>query len=662
MPLGPLRRLAAASIGIGLAWAAPAPLAEAALQPDGAPVLAGVARDALGAALSGVEILVLSDRPQAGPVALGTTGPDGRFAIAGLPRGTYRVAAVKEGYLASLSRVNTFWGTALEVVLRPLPREVDPGVDRILDGPEWILRLPRRSLLREVDLVSVLAPAGEVPAAETSTPTRVPASLQGELVHRVALADLDGRAAEGSVEGTETRMELASLVGTRANLRVQGERESLAAGAGYGEFSGGARQRASAFSVDVSLDAGANSSLDVNAFYADRTLALETGTSTAGPGERHGHRAWGYDATWATQLDAASRLAVQMDYVDQAIAVRGLDALAETLGGSTNRALGAETSYEALAGDDHLVRLGVRAQVVDLALPLVRGGTSVLGVPGAAGWSVAVDVEDAWSPWAGATVVYGLGVQQTFDDRGSTWVVPRLGGAWSGESVRLRGVVSYHGVARGEETGSDLLGASTPAPIDHPVGYEIELESPVPGGVTVLAGYRDRPMLPVALGLRPRADETEFYVTNGDAAERRAFLSIDRAGSAAAVSFKLEAGDARGLVAESGVVGLPYRLLADREIEFRAATAAIRAQRTGTTVALRVVRVEESGGEPFPAAPSLRRYVDAEFLQDLVRFGALDATCRLIVAARMATGGESERDRTLLALERRVSAGLALAF
>lgn len=661
MPLGPLRRLAAASIGIGLAWAAPAPLAQAALQQDGAPVLAGVARDALGAALSGVEILVLSDRPQAGPVALGTTGPDGRFAIPGLPRGTYRVAAMKEGYLASLSRVNTFWGGALEVVLRPLPREVDPGADQVLDRPEWMLRLPRRSLLREIDLASVLSAAGEVPAAEPPAPARVPASLQGELVHRVALADLDGRAAEGSVEGTETRMELASLVGTRANLRVQGERESLAADSGFGEFSGGARQRASAFSVDVSLDAGANSSLDVNAFYADRTLALETGTSTAGPGERHGHRAWGYDATWATQLDAASRLAVQMDYVDQAIAVRGLDALAETLGGSTNRALGAETAYEALAGDDHLVRLGVRAQVVNLALPLVRGGSSVLGVPGAAGWSVAVDVEDAWSPWAAATVVYGLGVQQTFDDTGSTWVVPRIGGAWSGESVRVRGVVSYHGVAGGE-VGSELLGTSAPASIDRPVGYEIELESPAPGGVTVLAGYRDRPMLPVALGLRPRADETEFFVTNGDASERRAFLSIDRAGTAAAVSVKLEAGHARGLVAESGVVGLPYRLLADREIEFRAATAAIRAQRTGTTIALRVVRVEESGAEPFPAAPSLRRYVDAEFLQDLVRFGALDATCRLIVAARMATGGESERDRTLLALERRVSAGLALAF
>ena len=62
------------------------------------PELAGTVRNAVGTLLQDVEVLVLRERGP-DPIATVRTDPTGRFLVADLPLGTYRVMAVKDGVL-----------------------------------------------------------------------------------------------------------------------------------------------------------------------------------------------------------------------------------------------------------------------------------------------------------------------------------------------------------------------------------------------------------------------------------------------------------------------------------------------------------------------------------------------------------------------------------
>src|SRR5512143_2529641 len=126
--MGSSRRIAAALVCAVLAGGLAILPSTAASAPTSA--LGGVVRDALGRALGGVEVLVLNDR-STDTVAAAVTDEAGRFRVADLPSGLYRVAALKPGYLATVTRANTFLRSSVDVVLRPVPRPGEPGADSV---------------------------------------------------------------------------------------------------------------------------------------------------------------------------------------------------------------------------------------------------------------------------------------------------------------------------------------------------------------------------------------------------------------------------------------------------------------------------------------------------------------------------------------------------
>jgi hypothetical protein len=622
-----------------------------------ATMITGIARDTAGSVLADVDIFLVPDPPGSAPAASVRTDGEGRFSVTGLREGAYRLAALKDGYLANWTRVHTAVRSTLDVILRPLPQPGEAGAEKVLESRSWVLRVPRRSVLRDIGQEVLAADASPHGGARSRV---IPDALQAELMHRVAVAGF-GEAGGGlPLEGAETRMQIASLVGDWANIRLEGMRETYASNDGAGSDRIGARQQRGALAMDVTVESGSHSSVDVTAFYQHANVES---VSTAELPSRNAQRSWGYDATWATQLDAASRLAVQLDYVDQTIA---FDRPSEGTGNS-NRSIGAETAYEVLAGDAHLVRVGLRAQRVDLALPLVRAGdhTNVyLGISGAAGWSAAIDLEDAWSIAGPTTVIYGMAVRQTLDETNATLVVPRAGAAWTGSRLQVRGVVSYH-ARPGANAPQGPHGGPGGTRLEDPLGLEFRVDAPFGSGWTVAADYFDLPIRETEMGLREGGGSDEYFLTNGNVSDRRARVTLERPGIFGSFSIRFTEGRAEGLVADRMAWGSPFHFLTERELRYRAGAAAIAFPRSGTGLAIEYVEIAERTAGVADAPYVVRDYLDAEFRQDLVRLAFLDARCRLVVSARLAPHARGEDERTeqaLVALQERLSAGVAVTF
>ncbi|MDQ7008485.1 MAG: carboxypeptidase-like regulatory domain-containing protein [Acidobacteriota bacterium] len=147
-PVGPSRsgrRFLRVALIVLLLGAAPV------LAVGGAPrgrVLRGVAVDPAGHRLAGVEIVLTSERAgtrtDSGPLTV-RSDAKGRFALAGLTPGSYRIVAVKGGYSVLVGKVDTLVRDFLEIILQPSGPPAPPGSRP--RGSAWALRLPQRDRL-----------------------------------------------------------------------------------------------------------------------------------------------------------------------------------------------------------------------------------------------------------------------------------------------------------------------------------------------------------------------------------------------------------------------------------------------------------------------------------------------------------------------------------
>lgn len=665
---------------------------------DQASALSGVARDAVGRVLSGVEILVLADGRAGAVVTSVVTDDHGRFRIPDLPPGLYRLAAIKPGYLAQVSRVNTFLKTSFDLVLRPVPRPGEPGSENVAPDLSWMLRVPKRSLLHDTDPEDILREAAvvasslhrriDVPAALAAVAG--PGGIDGEVRHLVALSSRAGEGgSNGPVVGGETSMRLSSPIGPRGSIRLAGRKESLEAEGRMGLGLSPGRRDDASVSVGFNYDTGPDESIEMSAYWSERDLRYASGVpdvaEEGGGLSREGHRSWGYDATWTKQLDAASRVAVQFGYVDASLEVPA-DSLAAVDGAASlrtnvsNRSVGAEGVYEGLAGDAHQVRVGVQARMLDLALPWVRSGneTTFLGLPGAAGLSLRIDAQDAWGLTPGFTAVYGLGVQQALEGREATLVVPRAGGVWNLDRVQVGVGVAYHSVVRwGGTPVADpvLLQAEDAFEPARPWGYSASVEVPALGSLRVRGEYRFEPVRE-ADGLREQ-DRVSVYrpmfASGSRASDRRASLSVEHGTARAKAFAEVVSGRAEGLLSQASASDLPVLWLAERALEYRSGKVGARFAPTGTDVSLEYRRFEEGAVEGVPASPVepiVSGYYELLFGQQVARFRSVGASCRVVVAARVSRAAkgaaddsaEAERMRTIAALNRRLSAGVLVTF
>ena len=626
--------------------------------------LSGTARDPLGRALAGVEVLVLREIVGAPPVAVTHTGSDGRFVVADLPRSVYRIAAIKDGYGTFLGRVSTVFRSTVDLVLQPLPGE------DLADGHEWILRAPGRSLLRETGAVAVLAErAGR--GGPTATASRVPAGLQGRVDHLVALgATLPGGGAGqarslSQLQGGETRMSVGSQIGQRGNLELRGRRDSMDGTYVDDGQSWTARQQASGVVLDFSYDTSLDAQLDVRAFYDSRDGQLGGEATSLAGAARSMQRSWGYDASWSKQLDAASRLAVQMAYLDASLAApwAGADEVGPPW---SSRALGAHGTYEARLGSDHQVRVGMSARSSDLSLPFVMTGDEavVLGVAGLpdVGWGLRLDAQDAWSLSGPLTLVYGLGIEHDVAGRQPGLVVGRAGGSWSGHDLRVDLAMTYH-----EEIGAAWGRRPLPG---GGVGWEGSFEAPLPLGLTVTGEVLSTPSHDegaVATTFDGRSDRP-LFLSDGNAALEQRRLRLQRQQGKATTFVQVAQGRVVGVLTPLLPLDLLVQVLDDRRLDFLAATIGLRVAPWGTDVVAEYRRIEDMPALGGPLSEGSHEYVELRLAQDLLRIRG--SSWRLLLAARSAAEdrapasgpGGGAAVPVVAALERWLGAGVSVSF
>jgi len=648
------RRLLASLVVLALATGTVA----AATAPSITSSLSGVTRDDVGRAIAGVEVVVLSNTVEGSALGRAVSNAQGRFVLAAIAPGVYRIAAIKPGYLASIGRVNTLLRGSVDLVLRPIPAPGEPGAEKVAPDLSWVLRLPPRSVLQELGASSTLEDkeSGGVRAFAA----RVQDKLTGQVDHVVALGSwrTDDEGGSSSLEGAETRMRLGGSIGERGNITVTGARGSLD---GASQASAPAVSRdAGSVGVDVSYDTSDDASLAMSAYYARGNV--EVGGSTESPkGGRQNQRSWGYDARWQKQMDASSQLAVDVGYHDASLVVDGLQSLPwDATQDGTNRALAAQGTYEAPAADHHLMRLGVRAHRLDQSSPDVRfvRAASPSLLDGTSGWSVLLDGEDRWAPDGSFSMAYGVSVRQGIDGPLGTTVTPRVAASWTGRKLSARGEVSYLSSFGPESTDAA------------PLGYDVRVEAPLSPTVRGIASASYVPLLADRWEGGPGV-QAGLFVTDGRASDQMISLGVERVAASGTLSLHVAQGRADGALAPSIDDGLPFVILGDRSFDYDAVRFGTKVARAGSSVAVEYRAMRESAVLPEGASPGTAlKTVAVEFAQDLVRLGGGRATCRLLLAARTAfdvedaaAGGiEAGEARRFAALQQRINAGISLAF
>jgi hypothetical protein len=632
--------------------------------------LSGVVRDNLGIAVEGAEVLVLAPEGHVGDALLSSvSGASGRFVVGSIAPGVYRVAAIKTGYIAALGRVNTVLHSSVELVLRPVPKPGEPGTRDVLPDLSWTLRVPTRSILRELDPPAIVA--SRETSAVRAFASRVEDAVRGEVDHVFAVGSWRPGSVgpSSSLAGNETRMRLASALGERGAIQVRGRHGSLDSSSSAGSATAAGRG-ASDVDLDLSYDTSVDENLAMRAFYSAGDLHVDDRPGVSGSGARESQRSFGYDATWRKQVDGFSRVAVQVGFEGASLeAGRGVaSGWDPSQGDAWNRGIGAEGSYEDLVADRHLVRLGVRAQRLSLDAPTARVGRDNGGIAwtGAAGWNLLIDSEDQWSLAGPLALTYGLAARPGLDGSYPAALTPRVGGTLTSGRLEARLAVSY--VAEVGAAGTTDAPGRSAGP--SPYGYDLELKTRLDSASTLRGIASYVPCRSNAWGGQdPAQDAESLYVSDGFASDRFVAVDFERVAPSATVGVRLTRGRAEGVLAPA-LIEAPVVVLSDGVVAYDAARITVKAPRAGSTISLgyRATsdRTAAAGAVP---AESLRT-VDMEFAQDLVRFAAGRASCRLLVTARTALSGSGDDvldadagdARSFAAEHKRIGAGVSLAF
>lgn len=657
---------------------------------DAGPI-SGIIRDPVGSALSNVEVFFVRAPDGKEPVATVTTDPVGRYVVSDLLPGVYRVAAVKQGYGLYLGRINTAMRSTLDVVLHPLPEPGEPGFEAIAKGASWTLRVPRRSAWHETSAESLRAAKFETTGTKDDA-ILLDEILNGRVEQVFALAAPQFEAGDGGTYGSETRMEIASLVGENARLRFGGYHASYEDAGDDDAIVPRTNHDATAVNLGVAYDTGREMSFDVQAFYAQRgyDVALHSGEAY-GDAVQHASQSWGYDAAWTTRLDTSSVLALKMDYRDATLdlpsPVDGVAGEAMPNALTRNLAIGAGGTYETVPHPEHQVRVGFQARFVDMPSTTLRGAAPT-GAPvlesSEVGWNLHIEADDAWHISAPFTVLYGMGYRHVLADRESAVAVPRVGGSWAHGRVSMRAVVSYH-LAEVRETGlredpNAALETPIETPLDAPLspagfyetgwGYEAIVETALPAGFRLQGGTSYTPIQNAPIGYRPGAEASvsqPLYLSSGNASVQETAATLRHVSRSLSGYLQYARGAIQGTVASVLPYQTPYHTLGQSEIEYISGRVGVRVPSSGTDVQMEFRRtheqVEDSLGDPLA-----QEQIELRLLQNLLRMHR-GQTWRLLLAVQTAS---LVRDAEAIAARpellatpdslQRINAGISVAF
>ena len=637
------------------------------LHAAGPPPVSGTVRDSLGNLLAGVEVLFVKIPAEGfAPAATVRTARDGTFRVPELQPGPYRVAALKRGYRTFVGQINTILQESVELVLQPAIRL---EAEALPQDPAWALRLPRRGMLHDVNG----GPQGAPVTASVTSPALDDDALRVELEQ---LFSLSADAAQSRPEDTEirpsqTRVALASTLGPRGHIRVQGRRERHGA-TGSQPFENSASQQAAAMRIDLAFETGDDGRLDVNAHFNRTDYEFAGNPAAKRSILQQAQQTWGYDASWAKQINAGSRFAVTLDYLDASVArtPSSLDTPEQPIGSAaavSNRAMEVEGSYAAVMSNRHDVQVALGAQLLKCPASTRVGEPFGSTAADRSSWSLQADVQDTWTLATPFSLVYGVGYKQALVADDTTLVVPRVGGSLTVRGWYARAMVSYHTV-NGTGAPGPMGGYGQFRPANR-VGYEAEFELPVAEQIRLRGGSRYAPFQFAHSGyLHGGDDDQPLYLTDGNAAvqEHRLALSEERGNS----RLYLELSDGR---ADAVVPLMPFQGPASiqdgRELRYRNGRFGIVFPESGTDLRVEYQRIR-TGAEQGSGGQSARQEsVEFRVRQD-VSAGQISGDLRVLVALRLGTvesddlneWSEGEARDTLNALNRRLSAGLSLLF
>ena len=648
-------------------------------RPAGPDPISGIVKDSVGNLLEGVEVLVIDKAASITPIATLKSDGNGRFSVSRLPRGVYRVAALKEGYLTYVGRIDTRAQQWLNVVLHPMPELGSAPAEPLPEDSSWAYRLPRRYVLDSRGPVLDEDPAtadGTVGARTAREALR----LQVDQLFSTS-APLGGRRDQRpEARGSETRLQVASAIGDRGSIDLNGFLETFDSTIDDGRSQEEASREAAAVAVAFSYDTSPGAQVDMTAFYSQRALectAASSGVETSPTppvSVEQGHRNWGYDARWTTRLDHTTKFAVEVNYQNTTFLVPGAGLESpggptdppgslNTLTGSMNtQAVGASGVYESVSIDDHAVQVDFRAQVLDTT-------TLTPAYFALSGFSVGVSAQDRWSVGGPFSVVYGLGYRHGIRAHEASLIVPRVGGTWKIDHLSISVLASYHGVAgwsRGFGAEGPLM--SRPA---NAMGYEAQIELALPAGLR-LSGATS--YSPVQFDYVGRAgggfhdDPRPLYLTDGNAAVRESRVALIQQSRRIRTYLEFTEGLVEGTLAAMTPYDIPQEFLTAGELEYGTGRLGLRVMSSGTDVLLQYQRLSQSPQESAAMADSQQSSFEFRLTQDLFSVRSV-GSWRFLVAVRRASLDSDEADeivrrtsQVMDSMNQQISAGLSLSF
>jgi len=635
--------------------------------------LAGTVRDTVGNVLAGVEILfVRMPSDTFTPTAVAHTDTAGRFRVEKLIPGRYRIAALKQGYQTFVGQVDTFARETIDLVLRPAANLEEATLPR---DASWALRLPRRGMLHDTGAGVEPSGGGEDGAANPS-PGEGP---RLELAQFFSLSSgvVEAHPDDTEIQPSETRMLLASAIGERGNVLVEGRREQLGA-TSPDDFAGStASLSGAAVNLDLSYDTSPSAQFAVTAFYNQTDYELSSGALEVPTALEQQQQTWGYDASWSKQIDAARRFVVALAYQDTSLVSPAREVVpAPTLPAGppnavANRVMGAQGSYESVVSERHDVQLALRTQL--LSWPSTAP-TMVWLRPDDADrstWTVQADAQDTWALAAPFSLVYGLRYKQEWMAREAALVVPRLGGSVAAGGWHVRALVSYHSVTESDAPAAlNLMAPLRPA---EPLGYEAEVEMPVARNVRLRGGVSYSPIQFDHVGYFGGTDgyeEHPLYLTDGNSAVHEHRLALVEERGSSRTYLELSNGRAEGTVAPLLPFARPSAFRPGRQLRYWNGRFGMLVPTWGTDFRVEYRRVE--------AARTLWRRDIVDSIQESVELRVrqdvgemqIPGDWQVLMALQLGTVRSSEIEAwsprggadSVDALNRRISAGVSVLF
>jgi hypothetical protein len=383
-----------------------------------APALKGTVVDAAGSPLQQVQVFLGRAEQQ---VLVSSTDARGVYQFASLAPGRYTLLAMKSGYVAAFSQVDTLLQNSVDLTLRvlgePAHRPVDPAA--LPGDAAWVLRHPVRDVLRSV----------EAPGAEAGPPAEEAAPALAADVRQWVSGDgyrtdlrFDGQPAEAVAWSLEGTLERADR-----------------------DFSGQdlARRDAENDRLDVAVDLRPTPAhaLDLRAAARRAELAFELDDAGAGAPEGRDTETWGFSAAWRYQRPDGSDLHVE---VGHGSAAARRDALGVPQSHLSEDSWHVLSSFRFQPASRHQVELSLRADgyrsdaLERLTFHSDLAPAGLMG-SGEDGWTVNLSGRDTYTVLRPLDLELGLEYQRLGYDDDLSYFTPQAGVAYRparGQTVR----------------------------------------------------------------------------------------------------------------------------------------------------------------------------------------------------------------------------------